>query len=275
MAYGLGPLEPVDVIAGPGNAYVTEAKRQVGRRRGHRRPGRPQRAGGGGLRGRRPRAGGAGPAGPGRARPRRAAGRDRARRRAAGRGRRRLRARRGRRDAVRRRARPPPRAWRCPSSSRPSTWSWWAPRPRRWPAHVRRAGCLFVGNQAATAFGDYVAGSNHVLPTGGAARFQSALSASTFRRRMARVTFPGDSAAQLAPAGRRDRARRGLPRTRRIDGAKGMSRSAQISRTTGETEIDLTLDLDGDGAGSRDTGRRLLRPHARRRGAPRRAWTWT
>jgi imidazoleglycerol-phosphate dehydratase len=33
-----------------------------------------------------------------------------------------------------------------------------------------------------------------------------------------------------------------------------MSRSAQISRTTGETEIDLTLDLDGDGAGSRDTG---------------------
>ncbi len=66
---------------------------------------------------------------------------------------------------------------------------------------VRRAGALYVGNQAATAFGDYVAGSNHVLPTGGAARFQSALSASTFRRRMARVTFPGDSAAKLAPAG--------------------------------------------------------------------------
>jgi imidazoleglycerol-phosphate dehydratase len=33
-----------------------------------------------------------------------------------------------------------------------------------------------------------------------------------------------------------------------------MSRSAQITRTTGETEIDLTLDLDGEGAGSRDTG---------------------
>jgi histidinol dehydrogenase len=66
---------------------------------------------------------------------------------------------------------------------------------------VRSAGCLYVGNQAATAFGDYVAGSNHVLPTGGAARFQSALSASTFRRRMARVTLPGESAARLAPAG--------------------------------------------------------------------------
>jgi histidinol dehydrogenase len=34
---------------------------------------------------------------------------------------------------------------------------------------VRRAGCLFVGRGAGTAFGDYVAGSNHVLPTGGGA----------------------------------------------------------------------------------------------------------
>jgi len=66
---------------------------------------------------------------------------------------------------------------------------------------VRKAGCLFVGAGAATAFGDYVAGSNHVLPTGGAARFQSALSAATFRRRMARVSFPDGAAARLAPAG--------------------------------------------------------------------------
>jgi histidinol dehydrogenase len=66
---------------------------------------------------------------------------------------------------------------------------------------VRRAGCVFVGAGAATAFGDYVAGSNHVLPTGGAARFQSALSAATFRRRMARVSFPGGSPGRLAPAG--------------------------------------------------------------------------
>ena len=66
---------------------------------------------------------------------------------------------------------------------------------------VRNAGCLFVGTGAATAFGDYVAGSNHVLPTGGAARFQSALSAATFRRRMARVSLPGEAPARLAPAG--------------------------------------------------------------------------
>jgi histidinol dehydrogenase len=66
---------------------------------------------------------------------------------------------------------------------------------------VRFAGCLFLGVGAATAFGDYVAGSNHVLPTGGAARFQSALSAATFRRRMARVSLPGEAPARLAPAG--------------------------------------------------------------------------
>jgi histidinol dehydrogenase len=66
---------------------------------------------------------------------------------------------------------------------------------------VRNAGCLFVGAGAGTAFGDYVAGSNHVLPTGGAARFQSALSPATFRRRMARVSLPREAAARLAPAG--------------------------------------------------------------------------
>jgi histidinol dehydrogenase len=68
-------------------------------------------------------------------------------------------------------------------------------------SEVRNAGCLFVGPSAGTAFGDYVAGSNHVLPTGGAARFQSALSPATFRRRMARVSLPGEAPARLAPAG--------------------------------------------------------------------------
>jgi histidinol dehydrogenase len=66
---------------------------------------------------------------------------------------------------------------------------------------VRSAGCVFVGRDAATAFGDYVAGSNHVLPTGGAARFASGLSPATFRRRMARVSLPPGAAARLAPHG--------------------------------------------------------------------------
>ena len=66
---------------------------------------------------------------------------------------------------------------------------------------VRSAGALFVGADAGTAFGDYVAGSNHVLPTGGAARFASGLSPATFRRRMARISLPAGAAARLAPAG--------------------------------------------------------------------------
>jgi histidinol dehydrogenase len=66
---------------------------------------------------------------------------------------------------------------------------------------ITRAGCLFVGAGSATAFGDYVAGSNHVLPTGGAARFASGLSTRTFRRRMAEVRIGPAAAAALAPAG--------------------------------------------------------------------------
>ncbi len=64
---------------------------------------------------------------------------------------------------------------------------------------VRRAGAVFAGT--ATAFGDYVAGSNHVLPTGGAGRFQSALSVQTFRRRMACVTIDDQAARTLAGPG--------------------------------------------------------------------------
>ena len=66
---------------------------------------------------------------------------------------------------------------------------------------VRTAGCLLVGAGSATAFGDYVAGSNHILPTGGAARFASGLSPRHFRRRMSEVRIDADSAARLAQAG--------------------------------------------------------------------------
>jgi histidinol dehydrogenase len=65
---------------------------------------------------------------------------------------------------------------------------------------VRSAGCLFVGRASAVAFGDYVAGSNHSLPTGGAARFASGLSVRAFRRRMAEVRI-GPAAGALARAG--------------------------------------------------------------------------
>jgi histidinol dehydrogenase len=65
---------------------------------------------------------------------------------------------------------------------------------------VRSAGCVFVGRDGATAFGDYVAGSNHTLPTGGAARFASGLNPSHFRRRVSEVRI-GEAAGALARAG--------------------------------------------------------------------------
>jgi histidinol dehydrogenase len=65
---------------------------------------------------------------------------------------------------------------------------------------VRSAGCVFVGATGATAFGDYVCGSNHILPTTGAARFASGVSPRTFRRRVSEVHI-GTAAAALAAAG--------------------------------------------------------------------------
>lgn len=66
---------------------------------------------------------------------------------------------------------------------------------------VRSAGCLLVGVASATAFGDYVAGSNHILPTNGAARFASGLSPRHFRRRMSEVSIDPAGAGKLAAAG--------------------------------------------------------------------------
>lgn len=66
---------------------------------------------------------------------------------------------------------------------------------------VRSAGCVLIGAASATAFGDYVAGSNHILPTGGAARWASGLSARHFRRRMSEVRIDPEGASKLAKAG--------------------------------------------------------------------------
>jgi histidinol dehydrogenase len=63
---------------------------------------------------------------------------------------------------------------------------------------VRTAGCVFVGTGGSTAFGDYAAGSNHVLPTGGAGRFTGPLGPDTFRRKQSVVTVPGAAASSLA-----------------------------------------------------------------------------
>jgi histidinol dehydrogenase len=63
---------------------------------------------------------------------------------------------------------------------------------------VTTAGCVFTGPYGATAFGDYLAGSNHVLPTGGAGRFSGPLGPGAFRRKIPTVSIPGEAVGALA-----------------------------------------------------------------------------
>jgi histidinol dehydrogenase len=64
---------------------------------------------------------------------------------------------------------------------------------------VLYAGCTFLGSEGATAFGDYAAGSNHVLPTGGSGHFQGPLGPAAFMRRAPTVRIPESAARELAP----------------------------------------------------------------------------
>ena len=65
---------------------------------------------------------------------------------------------------------------------------------------VRNAGALFVGASSPVVFGDYVAGPSHVLPTGGSARFASGLGVEDFVRRSHTVRFSAEAAAAWAGA---------------------------------------------------------------------------
>ena len=55
-------------------------------------------------------------------------------------------------------------------------------------AGIRHAGAIFIGGQACEALGDYVAGPNHTLPTGGTARFFSPLGWHDFVKRTSIIT---------------------------------------------------------------------------------------
>jgi histidinol dehydrogenase len=65
-------------------------------------------------------------------------------------------------------------------------------------ASVRHAGAIFVGHHAAESFGDYLAGSSHVLPTDGAARFTGGVSTTTFMKAISVQQVTAAAAAALA-----------------------------------------------------------------------------
>jgi histidinol dehydrogenase len=86
---------------------------------------------------------------------------------------------------------------------------------------ITTAGCVFAGRWGATAFGDYAAGSNHVLPTGGAGHFTGPLGPGAFRRRISTVEIDHGAAAALAPV---------VDRIARAEGFPVHAESAMIRR---------------------------------------------
>ena len=76
---------------------------------------------------------------------------------------------------------------------------------------IRHAGALFLGAYAPEALGDYVAGPNHVLPTGRRARFASGLSTLTFMKRTTIIGASRDAVAAIGGAAARLADAEGLP----------------------------------------------------------------
>ncbi len=76
---------------------------------------------------------------------------------------------------------------------------------------VRHAGSVFLGRNTPEAIGDYIAGPNHVLPTGRRARFSSGLSVSDFMKRTSFIAVDDAAMAAIGPAAVRLAEAEGLP----------------------------------------------------------------
>jgi len=75
--------------------------------------------------------------------------------------------------------------------------------PWSWVGAVEHAGGVFVGAHSMEALGDYVAGPSHVMPTGGTARYASALNVRHFQRVVPIVALTPAALAAIGPAGAR------------------------------------------------------------------------
>jgi histidinol dehydrogenase len=73
-------------------------------------------------------------------------------------------------------------------------------RPEQWMGRVRHAGAIFLGHSTPEALGDYLAGPNHVLPTGGTARFASPLGVYDFVKRSSVIGATPAALRRLGPA---------------------------------------------------------------------------
>jgi histidinol dehydrogenase len=100
---------------------------------------------------------------------------------------------------------------------------------------IRHAGAIFLGHSTPEAFGDYLAGPNHVLPTGGTARFSSPLGVYDFVKRTSIIEAPPRALARLAPPLLRLAAMEGLSAhaaavARRVEGGPAAAARGRAGR---------------------------------------------
>jgi len=86
---------------------------------------------------------------------------------------------------------------------------------------IKHAGAIFMGGTSPVVLGDYLAGPNHVLPTGGTARFASPLSVDDFQRRTSLIAFSQAKLEALEPA---------VVELARLEGLEAHARAAAIRR---------------------------------------------
>ena len=86
---------------------------------------------------------------------------------------------------------------------------------------IRHAGAIFMGGASPEVVGDYLAGPNHVLPTGGTARFASPLSVDDFQHRTSLIAFSRQKLEALEPT---------LVELARLEGLEAHARAASIRR---------------------------------------------
>ncbi len=73
--------------------------------------------------------------------------------------------------------------------------------PEHWLEQIRNAGCVFAGEHSVESVGDYTAGPSHVMPTGGSARFSSALGVHDFLKVTSLIRLDPQTVAEIGPAG--------------------------------------------------------------------------
>ncbi len=89
----------------------------------------------------------------------------------------------------------------------------------RWLPKVRAAGAVFIGSMSPAPLGDYLAGPNHVLPTGGSARFASPLGAYDFMKRTSIIVGTAAAIRKLGPE---------VARLARMEGFEGHARAVEV-----------------------------------------------